>query len=170
MNDLIKAVFQKQLTLDTVDIQFCSDWLKDQMKSLFTCLADAERARDAYERSLEIRSRDLSTMRDRFTHANARVAQLEGWKEASLLDFDYGANTCTDDHWRKLVIDLALSATPIRALGAVREAQEELEIVASNLVHLEPRPGEWTIGKRIRVDSIRRTLTALRVAFGGPGA
>jgi hypothetical protein len=33
---LLKAVFQKQLTPDTVEIQFCSDWLKDQITDLFT--------------------------------------------------------------------------------------------------------------------------------------
>lgn len=44
---LKKAVTQKTLTADTVDTQFCSDWLKEQMKGLFTHLAekDAEIAR-----------------------------------------------------------------------------------------------------------------------------
>lgn len=38
MSDLIKPVFQKQLTLDTIESQFCSDWLKGQIKELFNKL------------------------------------------------------------------------------------------------------------------------------------
>lgn len=36
MSDLFKVTFQKQLTPDTVDHQFCSDWLKNQILDLFT--------------------------------------------------------------------------------------------------------------------------------------
>lgn len=35
MSLLDKAATQKHLTLDTVEVQFCSDWLKDQVKDLF---------------------------------------------------------------------------------------------------------------------------------------
>jgi len=46
MSTLEKAVSQEHLTLDTVDFQFCSDWLKDEIKRLFaeidTLRKDAE--------------------------------------------------------------------------------------------------------------------------------
>lgn len=35
MSSLQKAATQKQLTRDTVDAQFCSDWLKGEIKRLF---------------------------------------------------------------------------------------------------------------------------------------
>jgi hypothetical protein len=38
MSTLEKAVSQEHLTLDTVDFQFCSDWLKDEIKALFATI------------------------------------------------------------------------------------------------------------------------------------
>ncbi len=35
MSTLKKAVTQEHITADTVDLQFCSDWLKDEIKRLF---------------------------------------------------------------------------------------------------------------------------------------
>ena len=42
MSTLEKAVSQKHLTLDTVDMQFCSDWLKDEIKALFAQVKNLE--------------------------------------------------------------------------------------------------------------------------------
>jgi len=50
---LLKAVFQKQLTPDTVEIQFCSNWLKDQITDLFTKISTMEEKLKAYELLLE---------------------------------------------------------------------------------------------------------------------
>lgn len=50
MSTLEKAVTQEHITEDTVDFQFCSDWLKDEIKLLFhqitklkTALRDIDR-------------------------------------------------------------------------------------------------------------------------------
>lgn len=34
--------FRKGLTLETVDIQFCSDWLKEEIKKLFLRIKELE--------------------------------------------------------------------------------------------------------------------------------
>lgn len=42
MTDLKKAMTQKHITFDTVEAQFCSDWLKNEISRLFAKLLDAE--------------------------------------------------------------------------------------------------------------------------------
>jgi hypothetical protein len=43
---LEKSMRQTTLTVDTVDDQYCSEWLKEQIKRLFAQLADERRERD----------------------------------------------------------------------------------------------------------------------------
>lgn len=47
--NLAKAITQKHLTQDTVDAQFCSDWLKREMHRLFDTLAAVRGAVEAGE-------------------------------------------------------------------------------------------------------------------------
>jgi hypothetical protein len=42
VSNLDKAISQTTLTRDTVQAQFCSDWLKEQMTALFDCIAELE--------------------------------------------------------------------------------------------------------------------------------
>lgn len=42
MSKLEKAITQEHITLDTVDVQFCSNWLKDEIKILFNTIASLE--------------------------------------------------------------------------------------------------------------------------------
>jgi hypothetical protein len=43
VSDLKKAVTQVNLTADTVDDQYCSDWLKGEIRKLFAALHACER-------------------------------------------------------------------------------------------------------------------------------
>jgi hypothetical protein len=64
MSTLEKAVSQKHLTPDTVDMQFCSDWLKDEIKTLFA-------QRDALIRS------DARFVDGKVKNLEERVKELE---------------------------------------------------------------------------------------------
>lgn len=44
---LKKAIKQKHMTSDTVDNQFCSDWLKDEIKILFSKIEKLEKVAEA---------------------------------------------------------------------------------------------------------------------------
>jgi hypothetical protein len=81
MNDLKKAVSQEHITEDTVDLQFCSDWLKNEIKLLFSY-------KEALEKELTEQCRlngmgsqrelRLMTERDRYR------AEAQMWEKACL--------------------------------------------------------------------------------------
>lgn len=50
MTSLEKAIFQKNLTEDTVDLQHCSNWLKQQIKLLYAQLAASEEKAESFRR------------------------------------------------------------------------------------------------------------------------
>ncbi len=77
MNTLEKAMSQEKLTRDTVDAQFCSDWLKGQIKGLFDRVQELEKA---LGKIAEIDSADPKTGPDlewhrRWRHSAKDLAQ-----------------------------------------------------------------------------------------------
>ena len=51
---LKKAILQTHLTEDCVDAQFCSDWLKDEIKLLFSQLRAVTEERDKLAEQLKV--------------------------------------------------------------------------------------------------------------------
>jgi len=83
-NKLQKAMTQEHLTADTVEVQFCSDWLKDEISRLFTeieklkarrCGGCGETASQAGYISIFDENDSLRKELDRFTIDNQRLKE-----------------------------------------------------------------------------------------------
>lgn len=74
---LEKALTQDHLTADTVDAQFCNNWLKEQIKRLFAELIITRQERDAHLKSCSDAAEELKCAKEELKWRRAFAKLVE---------------------------------------------------------------------------------------------